>query len=648
MKIKGIPIWEQYLEYIVLGVAVLVFLGFTVMQFIGNPNAVEDARMGTIAPGEVDGILDKEAARLRPFFEPGADPQVVVPKPEPVANVFQARLSARISPQQPYLVAQRENPVVASAANLPTDVRFVEPQIPAPHTVVASQYFDALPPEVVQEHETLAQMIPAAPYDISWITAAATFDSAAVLAEYRRTGMDGEPAPVPLSWYADKVTMIDVLIEREEQVDDHWTDLTTIEPIPGQFTIRVDIEGSKLTGGDRDALVQRFAQSPLMLQIIQPEFYATRNSSWFPPTTQIEQEEVDRTMTPEERRAIQLQAQLKNSSRELARVEQLLEEAGGELYDDGRKPGGGGTPGGSTGGGAPPKAPPGGGAAGGGGDMKRRGAENDSKQADAQRRTLTKKRDVLRKDVARFEKDLEAIGEQADVEVAVENTDPLAGDSVRIWGHDLDVEPGHVYRYRFTVRLLNPYFKHEIHLIDDQKHLANSIYVASKTSEWSRPIIAKPPLETFVVSANAVDTMNVNVGNLGNNAPGRLGLGQTAVEVFRFYDGRWWRERFMVEPGERVGDRKSVRLPDSGNVEIDFGTDWYVVDIVADLNADPNADRGRAATVLLKSITLPGMSMWRHPSFDAENFRRNELDDLVRNAEGSSTQANAGGTTPAN
>ena len=32
MKTKGIPFWEQHLEHIVLGVAVLVLIGFTAMQ----------------------------------------------------------------------------------------------------------------------------------------------------------------------------------------------------------------------------------------------------------------------------------------------------------------------------------------------------------------------------------------------------------------------------------------------------------------------------------------------------------------------------------------------------------------------------------------------------------------------------------------
>jgi hypothetical protein len=36
MKIKGITIWEQYVEFFVLILAAAVFLSFTALQFIGN------------------------------------------------------------------------------------------------------------------------------------------------------------------------------------------------------------------------------------------------------------------------------------------------------------------------------------------------------------------------------------------------------------------------------------------------------------------------------------------------------------------------------------------------------------------------------------------------------------------------------------
>lgn len=649
MKIKGIPIWEQYLEYIVLGAAVLVFLGFTAMQFIGNPNAVKDSRGETIAPSQVDDILEKEAKRLQPLLDPDA-PGPEIPNPKPVADKFAARLAEGVSPDPRLDMPQRSMLVMRGVANLPTDVSFVEPKIPAPYDVVAAQYFDALPPDVVQEYDELAQMLPAAPYDMSWITAAATFDVAAVLAEYQRSGPDGEPAPVPPSWYGGKVTIVDVVMQRQELVDGHWTDLTSVQAIPGQFTIRSDIESGQMTGPDRDNLVQQFAQSPLMMQIIEPEFYTTRNASWSPPTEQITEEQFDRSMTDEEREILGVQARLNQLRKELARVEQALKDAGGELRDEGNRPKAptGGDTRDAGGGTHKPPGPGGGGGAFGGSQKQRRDPTGaaDQKRNEATRRTLTKKLDKLNQDIAADESRLAELGAQVQTEQP-DGADETDANIVRIWAHDLDVDSGHTYRYRFIVRVLNPYFKHDVHLIDSQKQLASSIYIASDTSEWSQPMTAKPPLETFVVSANP--PMVNSLGGGATQQPGKLGLGQTSFEVYRFFDGRWWKEKFAVEPGERVGERKNIRTADNTNVDIDFGTDWFVMDIVADLDPGESAERGRAASVLLQSITRPNMKVWRHPGDDATSFRRSELEDEVKQAENiASAQASAGGETTAN
>ena len=73
MTVKGITIWERYIERIVLAIAVLTLVGFTAMQFVGEPNAVTmDGR--SVAPGEVDRLLEAEAQRLLVRLAPEAAP----------------------------------------------------------------------------------------------------------------------------------------------------------------------------------------------------------------------------------------------------------------------------------------------------------------------------------------------------------------------------------------------------------------------------------------------------------------------------------------------------------------------------------------------------------------------------------------------
>ena len=50
MQRKGISIWEAHLEHLVLGAAVLFFLVFTALQFLGQPNSVElSSAQGTVS-----------------------------------------------------------------------------------------------------------------------------------------------------------------------------------------------------------------------------------------------------------------------------------------------------------------------------------------------------------------------------------------------------------------------------------------------------------------------------------------------------------------------------------------------------------------------------------------------------------------------
>ena len=64
MKTKGITIWERHAEKFVLGVALVLFIGFAALQFIGEPNAVSTPE-GDVAPGAIDAMLEERANRIR-------------------------------------------------------------------------------------------------------------------------------------------------------------------------------------------------------------------------------------------------------------------------------------------------------------------------------------------------------------------------------------------------------------------------------------------------------------------------------------------------------------------------------------------------------------------------------------------------------
>src|SRR5262245_22167108 len=96
MKTKGIPIWEQYLEHIVLGVALLVLVGFTAMQFIGSPNSVEVAGSGNVGPADVDHLLEAKAQEIGGKI---GDEVVALSAPTPVLPAFEEKKRASITPR---------------------------------------------------------------------------------------------------------------------------------------------------------------------------------------------------------------------------------------------------------------------------------------------------------------------------------------------------------------------------------------------------------------------------------------------------------------------------------------------------------------------------------------------------------------------
>ena len=180
MKTKGIPIWEQYLEHIVLGLAFLVLVGFTAMQFIGSPSAVEVSGVGTVKPGTVDQLLEKKAQDISGTIGGG---EIPLPAPEPVLAKFQEKLESPVSPRPSlqYALAPRISPVPSDILPV-TDRLFVVPKIAAPVDLITKQYFDTLAEETVSENPDLRDVLPPeAPFDITWITAAAKFNVADVL-----------------------------------------------------------------------------------------------------------------------------------------------------------------------------------------------------------------------------------------------------------------------------------------------------------------------------------------------------------------------------------------------------------------------------------------------------------------------------------
>lgn len=604
-KIKGIPAWEIYIEFVVLGVVALVALALVAMQFIGNPNSVEVRGKGTVAPGEINDLLRQEAQQLARKLDPDSPSPENIPDYEPMLARLQEKLESPVSPIRLVQLPQTHIPP-GTGEHIRADALFVEPSAPTPEMVVASQYFDGLTEEVVSEHPDLREMLGEPPFDVMWNTVAAVYPSGEWLEALRAGGPDDDPAPVPQSWHNDRTTIVDVRVEREEYVNGSWSNRTLLSPIPGQVELRSELE-AEIDASRRDEILRQLRNNTFQRELIQPEFFRTRSGSWMPPDPYAVDDPED---VGEEQLIRRLQRQLANAERQRGQVERDIDAAtGGRTGDPGAGGGGMGTGSGSGGMGA------GGMGAGGAGTGR---DDRTPTRSEAHVNQLKQQLERIEARIRQLEAQLAELrpGEEFDPEsLVIEEAEELL-----VWAHDLEIVRGSTYRYRVVVDLYNPFFARRLNLVEQQEHLADSFAIRSEASDWSEPIQVRPPVHTFVTRAHAPGQDRTVIGR-------SVDVGSATAEVFRFYDGRWWQERFNVEAGQRIGEQKRVRSEDGEEHLIDFTTDWYILDVVRDLDSD--RDDGRAAKVVLADLMDATVQEIRHPNEDAESRLRRELRDAV-------------------
>lgn len=636
MKLKGINIIEQHVEKLVLGLAVVGLLGVAAWQFIGHPNRVQLGGK-TVDPGEVDQILkdraDRIAAKLGDDARPDDD-SFAQPAPR-VLGDFEKSLAGGVSTTDQLA---RLGPGLGSRLlpiDLGADTWYFEPQIEKPAILAeVVQTADALTPEVVAQYPELAARFPSptAPKDIVWTTPAAIIDPRALREEMRRSNTTGTPPrmQIPTPWYNDTLIAIDVEFEREELLaDGSYGSRVKVDPIPGQTTFRPRLQGQP-DAQLRNDLMARLSDKAVQAALLQPDFLPTRNDSFVPPAMP------NAGSAPvENEQARQYADMLGRLKSEHTRKTNELTKLGGPLVeppkdnekernrgkDEGNEEGG---ERGGRGGGALP--PPGGGGGLGGnvpGGKGSRGGEGTGPNSDASKKrriNLTKELAKLDERIVSTEAALKEIAPDAVVGGDASASVDLAGDEpVLVWCHDIGVEPGRTYRYRSVLRLYNPFFARSRQLVKEQTRLSDAIGLDSKVSEWSDPVEVTPPVVFFLTRANPGE--------------GQLGLGTVRAEVYRLHDGRWRREEFTIAPGDRIGrPSEGSRLPrESGDAaqaaaEIDFSTDWYVLDIVEDQTADRRglAEGQKGAIVVLGKLG-GGRTELRDPQQDVNSEDRRRL-----------------------
>ena len=372
---------------------------------------------------------------------------------------------------------------------------------------------------------------------------------------------------------------------------------------------------------------------------MQPDFYATKNDSFAEPTLfddraasgADEIEDVSDEEATRRQQQREIERRLRDRVNSAKRVESTLQELGGPMrqedIDQAKGDGGGGSSGGGRGGGRggdkkDPNGDPGFGSSG-------QGKKGSAVSATDQRRrlNLTLKLDRLKTEIQRLQSEFEALNPAAAAAMAglddesLQIIDVATDDEMLVWTHDLGVVPGASYRYRCRVLLYNPLFARSRQLLKAQQEFATAFTIESLTSDWSAPIEIKPPVEFYVVRAT--------------EDGGSMGLGEIRIEMYRYFNGSRRSEQFTVQPGEQIG--RSATVTQNGEVAtVDFSTDWYLVDVIADPAAvgGSGLDRDDDSTVVCRRIDGSEVRL-RVPSRQIANPERVRLKMDVRDAQSS-------------
>ncbi|MEM1209070.1 MAG: hypothetical protein AAGI54_07360 [Planctomycetota bacterium] len=567
---------DRYLEKIVLAAAVLLAAAGVYFFVVATPNRTEVNRKDML-PGEVPDLLSTKAQELRTALD-REHPLPDFPLPE-FAEIIAQRDADRPSPRLAFEPVDRPGlNVVGSIDNLePYDL----PNPPIARGAIARQGTAVL--ELTGEagvDQPLLRLLNAEdePYDFRYVTVGAIFD----LAEWRRRLESGDPQVRPNWWQNSLEDVTGVFLERQELLDPatgEWSAPVRLDPLRSLDALEPDYDVEGNTDDAIEAALtavrneQPAYRRPPFVRVAQPYL--------------LEDPFVEKRSDQEERDLEALFKDLDSKNRLIENLRRTIDRgATGDRLNS----------------------------------LRDREAKLSAEQADIAIQinelvgrsllgeTAIEQRDPLeyepepdfdipdipdarrQRGLERFNRDIPAIPRQAnrrsqparparpdrradpdDVIVEAVEENP---DEIRVWAHDLTVEPGRTYRYRVVVTVRNPLFRKtsvpaaqkeenffRLTLGPSAEELAATADPGNdaSTGVWSNPVTIEPELYYFLVGSQA----------------------RTArVEVWRVYDGRWRDALFQVTPGDPIGGTAEIEI-DGQAVPLAMQADDIAVDVVS-------------------------------------------------------------------
>ena len=532
MKLKGINLFEQHVEKIVVGGIALVGLGVLSAQFLGSSNQIKVGNE-EVSPEGAFGPVKKKAEELLARVRSQAPTLPDAPKVD-VLQKFEAAVSGGVAPA-PKLAgnfAVRPNIGKTNIDLVSGDSLLAEVTIPATSVPVARVSAGSFDPVEWATVPGLKPYLPQdQPFDKFSVSVEVSFNGKAFKDALTADpdGASGPIQPIPLGWVNNNVEILAVEVERQQLDASGGKGSTVIlKPIPGRPDMLGQIAKSVKSAGD---MPRTLDDAKAMHEgILRPAFYRyIAGEAWWAPTELQEGGAVVERVAKAEKRLTDVAAELDRLRNALVKQKTPLAE----------RPGAGGGGGGG-------KGARGG---GGGGEQPQERRESptsgDKKpvKSDLERRiekkeleesSLTQQLETLR---------LEASGEK--VKPTESRLAVMDDAKVRLWAHDLQAEPGATYQYRVRVVANNPLFGREAALKEEQKARASEALLRGEWSEWSEPISVDQKTYYFITSASERDN---------------LGPARASAELMQFYYGYYRRAALSsINPGDLFAGE--VKLP---------------------------------------------------------------------------------------
>ncbi|MCC6678668.1 MAG: hypothetical protein IT436_16160 [Phycisphaerales bacterium] len=542
MGLKGINPFEQHVEKVVVGISGAALLVVLAMQFMGGSSAVKVGKGPPVPPADAYKPVEQEAQRLAARLESG-EPELPPANKTEILSLFESKLTSPVAPR-PGIVALGPAPTVTQMAvgsDQKLETLLATVTVPAPAEPVAHAFRSTISPFEWFGVEDLRRYLPAQqPFDKAAVSVEATFDGTAfkkVLTE--DPDGDGPLVPLPLTWWRDGVEIVGVELEREQLgPDGGWGGAAIVKSLPGRADLIAEVPQMLKSIGDVNPFLARVRS--VADEVQRPPYYETiAGPKWTSPVEAAALADEGMGQGPEA-----LVQKVARFDAELADLEQKMAglptspppKKEKEKQTQGPRGGGGGGGGGGGKGGA---------GEGGGG---RQAPQGPSPETTALRdylrwQTMSKKSAAIAAQreavVAQLAKQgLDPLGQPVAVapgQVLPSDKPLLDNEAVKVWGHDITVEPGSMYRYRTRIVVNNPMFGRGSYLLDDQKPLAEEPLVRGEWSEWSSPVQVDANGYFFIVSASEQDAV------AGKRA---------TAELYQFYYGYWRKGAVNVEPGD--------------------------------------------------------------------------------------------------